>query len=196
MTFLFQPNTGHFYCVPTLISTCPCQPASRAVRILRQHRSCGRKLRGRNCIRATRRRPDREEDGLALCVLHHKTFDLGAFTVNHDGVVLAVVTGLTKLLTGWWAGSSWWGRYSGRSAGWRSVGRPRRVLHFDRQLGGWGWTEPRPGTVRSGLRPDPCRGRADHRPTDARQATACCTARFANKCNYARRSGPSDREDQ
>ena len=31
--------------------------------------------------------PDIEGNGLALCVLHHKTFDLGAFTVS-DGVVL------------------------------------------------------------------------------------------------------------
>jgi hypothetical protein len=26
--------------------------------------------------------------GLALCVLHHKTFDLGVFTLNQDGVLL------------------------------------------------------------------------------------------------------------
>jgi putative restriction endonuclease len=32
--------------------------------------------------------PDREDNGLALCVLHHKTFDLGAFTVNARGVLL------------------------------------------------------------------------------------------------------------
>jgi putative restriction endonuclease len=32
--------------------------------------------------------PDEESNGLALCVLHHKTFDLGAFTVNKDGVLL------------------------------------------------------------------------------------------------------------
>lgn len=31
--------------------------------------------------------PDEESNGLALCVLHHKTFDLGAFTVS-DGVLL------------------------------------------------------------------------------------------------------------
>jgi len=31
--------------------------------------------------------PDVESNGLALCVLHHKTFDLGAFTVNRDGVL-------------------------------------------------------------------------------------------------------------
>ena len=31
--------------------------------------------------------PDEETNGLALCVLHHKTFDLGAFTVA-GGVVL------------------------------------------------------------------------------------------------------------
>jgi putative restriction endonuclease len=31
--------------------------------------------------------PDVECNGLALCVLHHKTFDLGAFTVS-DGVLL------------------------------------------------------------------------------------------------------------
>src|ERR1043165_4538431 len=32
--------------------------------------------------------PDQESNGLALCVLHHKTFDLGAFTVNHEGLLL------------------------------------------------------------------------------------------------------------
>jgi putative restriction endonuclease len=32
--------------------------------------------------------PDQESNGLALCVLHHKTFDLGAFTVNNDGMLL------------------------------------------------------------------------------------------------------------
>jgi putative restriction endonuclease len=32
--------------------------------------------------------PDQESNGLALCVLHHKTFDLGAFTVSRDGVLL------------------------------------------------------------------------------------------------------------
>lgn len=32
--------------------------------------------------------PDVENNGLALCVLHHKTFDLGAFTVNNAGVLL------------------------------------------------------------------------------------------------------------
>lgn len=31
--------------------------------------------------------PDTESNGLALCVLHHKTFDLGAFTLR-DGVLL------------------------------------------------------------------------------------------------------------
>ena len=31
--------------------------------------------------------PDEETNGLALCVLHHKTFDLGAFTVS-KGIVL------------------------------------------------------------------------------------------------------------
>jgi predicted restriction endonuclease len=31
--------------------------------------------------------PDEETNGLALCVLHHKTFDLGAFTVS-EGMVL------------------------------------------------------------------------------------------------------------
>jgi putative restriction endonuclease len=33
-------------------------------------------------------RPSTEMNGLALCVLHHKTFDLGAFTVNREGVLL------------------------------------------------------------------------------------------------------------
>lgn len=32
--------------------------------------------------------PDQESNGLALGVLHHKTFDLGAFTVNHEGILL------------------------------------------------------------------------------------------------------------
>jgi putative restriction endonuclease len=32
--------------------------------------------------------PDEVTNGLALCVLHHKTFDLGAFTVGRDGVLL------------------------------------------------------------------------------------------------------------
>jgi putative restriction endonuclease len=32
--------------------------------------------------------PDTESNGLALCTLHHKTFDLGAFTVNPEGVFL------------------------------------------------------------------------------------------------------------
>ena len=31
--------------------------------------------------------PETEDHGLALCVLHHKTFDLGAFTVR-EGVLL------------------------------------------------------------------------------------------------------------
>ena len=31
--------------------------------------------------------PDAERNGLALCIMHHKTFDLGAFTVA-DGVLL------------------------------------------------------------------------------------------------------------
>jgi putative restriction endonuclease len=32
--------------------------------------------------------PDRESNGLALCVLHHKLFDLGAFTLNAAGMLL------------------------------------------------------------------------------------------------------------
>jgi putative restriction endonuclease len=32
--------------------------------------------------------PDEEANGLALCVLHHKTFDLGAFTLSPEGVLL------------------------------------------------------------------------------------------------------------
>lgn len=32
--------------------------------------------------------PDTEENGLALCVLHHKTFDLGAFSIRPDLIVL------------------------------------------------------------------------------------------------------------
>ena len=46
--------------------------------------------------------PDTEVNGLALCVLHHKTFDLGAFTVT-DGLVLVSnqvfgTTGLAEIL--------------------------------------------------------------------------------------------------
>jgi putative restriction endonuclease len=32
--------------------------------------------------------PPDESNGLALCVLHHKTFDLGAFTVSESGTIL------------------------------------------------------------------------------------------------------------
>jgi putative restriction endonuclease len=32
--------------------------------------------------------PDQESNGLALCVLRHKTFDLGAFTLDPTGVLL------------------------------------------------------------------------------------------------------------
>jgi putative restriction endonuclease len=32
--------------------------------------------------------PDEETNGLALCVLHHKLFDLGAFTLGEDGKLL------------------------------------------------------------------------------------------------------------
>jgi putative restriction endonuclease len=32
--------------------------------------------------------PDTESNGLALCTIHHKTFDLGVFTVNLEGVFL------------------------------------------------------------------------------------------------------------
>jgi putative restriction endonuclease len=32
--------------------------------------------------------PDMESNGLALCVLHHKAFDLGAFTVDAQGNLL------------------------------------------------------------------------------------------------------------
>jgi putative restriction endonuclease len=32
--------------------------------------------------------PSTENNGIALCVLHHKVFDLGAFTLNGDGVLL------------------------------------------------------------------------------------------------------------
>jgi putative restriction endonuclease len=43
--------------------------------------------------------PDEEANGLALCVLHHKIFDLGAFTVRPDRVVLVSdrVNGSTRL---------------------------------------------------------------------------------------------------
>lgn len=33
--------------------------------------------------------PDTESNGLALCVLHHKTFDLGAFTLANDVLVVS-----------------------------------------------------------------------------------------------------------
>ena len=32
--------------------------------------------------------PAEENNGLALCVLHHKTFDLGAYTLDEDGLLL------------------------------------------------------------------------------------------------------------
>jgi putative restriction endonuclease len=32
--------------------------------------------------------PDHESNGLALCALHHKTFDLGVFTLNPEGLLL------------------------------------------------------------------------------------------------------------
>ena len=32
--------------------------------------------------------PDQKNNGLALCVLHHKVFDLGAFTLNGEGGLL------------------------------------------------------------------------------------------------------------
>jgi putative restriction endonuclease len=32
--------------------------------------------------------PAHESNGLALCVLHHKTFDRGAFTLDRSGVLL------------------------------------------------------------------------------------------------------------
>lgn len=32
--------------------------------------------------------PALESIGSALCVLHHKTFDLGVFTLNHEGALL------------------------------------------------------------------------------------------------------------
>jgi putative restriction endonuclease len=49
--------------------------------------------------------PDIESNGLALCVLHHKTFDLGAFTVA-DGVLLVSdqangTTGFQETLMGY-----------------------------------------------------------------------------------------------
>jgi putative restriction endonuclease len=34
------------------------------------------------------RGPDEERNGLALCVLHHKLFDLGAFTLEPGGCLL------------------------------------------------------------------------------------------------------------
>ncbi|HSR51063.1 MAG TPA: HNH endonuclease, partial [Acidobacteriota bacterium] len=41
--------------------------------------------------------PDTERNGLALCALHHKVFDLGAFTLNEDHCILVSerVTGST-----------------------------------------------------------------------------------------------------
>ena len=32
--------------------------------------------------------PDQEDNGLALCVLHHKLFDRGAFSISDDGIIL------------------------------------------------------------------------------------------------------------
>jgi putative restriction endonuclease len=50
--------------------------------------------------------PDREGNGLALCALHHKIFDLGAFTVNDEGVLLVSdqangSTGFQEMLLGY-----------------------------------------------------------------------------------------------
>jgi hypothetical protein len=45
--------------------------------------------------------PDEESNGFALCVLHHKTFDLGAFTVNGKGApsTLKVQTTAARSIT-------------------------------------------------------------------------------------------------
>ncbi len=43
--------------------------------------------------------PDEESNGLALCVLHHKVFDLGAFTIDVDGQTVVCsqeLSGTTK----------------------------------------------------------------------------------------------------
>ena len=42
------------------------------------------------------RGPDEEQIGLALCSLHHKAFDLGAFTIQPDHVML-----VSELAHGW-----------------------------------------------------------------------------------------------
>jgi predicted restriction endonuclease len=45
--------------------------------------------------------PDVECNWLALCVLHHKLFDLGAFTLSQDGMLV-----VSELANGSWCGAT------------------------------------------------------------------------------------------
>ncbi|MXY54827.1 MAG: restriction endonuclease [Gammaproteobacteria bacterium] len=45
--------------------------------------------------------PDEESNGLALCVLHHKAFDLGAFTVDVDLRTIVCSQELSGTMTDW-----------------------------------------------------------------------------------------------
>ena len=53
--------------------------------------------------------PDEESNGLALCVLHHKIFDLGAFTIADDGKTIVCSQDLSGS-----KGREWVVRYHGR----------------------------------------------------------------------------------
>jgi putative restriction endonuclease len=69
--------------------------------------------------------PDTEANGLALCALHHKTFDLGVFTLSDGGLLLVSeeangTTGFNELLL------RYHGLGSARRSG-RSGSRPRRT---------------------------------------------------------------------
>lgn len=45
--------------------------------------------------------PDKESNGLALCVLHHKAFDLGAFSIGLDLRTIVCSQELSGSNTGW-----------------------------------------------------------------------------------------------
>ena len=49
----------------------------------------------------TAKGPDKESNGLALCVLHHKAFDLGAFTVGIDLRTIVCSQDLSGSTTDW-----------------------------------------------------------------------------------------------
>ncbi len=86
-----------------------------------------------------------------------------------QAVALGVVTGLTKLLTGWWAA-----RRAGSGHAWRlesrgCIGGPWRILHRDRGPGDNRGTGGAVGTAGGGLRLVPGGNRANRRPVDEGQ---------------------------